>query len=63
MRAIVNRWNQEVRRAATALDVVKRVHAIGRDAVRSSPEDVEKLIKEQMAVVAKPAKAAGIKPE
>jgi len=62
-RAIVNRWNEEVRRAATVPDVVKRLHAIGMDAIPTSPEEVEKLIKEQMAVVAKLAKAAGIKPE
>ena len=62
-RAIVNRWNEEVRRAATAPDIQKRLHAIGMDAVPTSPEEVEALVRQQMAVVAKLAKAAGIKPE
>jgi tripartite-type tricarboxylate transporter receptor subunit TctC len=62
-RALINRWNQEVRRAATAPDLVKRLHAIGMEANPTSPEEVEGLIKQQMAVVAKLAKVAGIKPE
>ena len=62
-RAIVNRLNQEIRRAATAPDLQKRLHAIGMEAAPTSPEEVERLIREQMAVVVKLAKAAGIKPE
>jgi tripartite-type tricarboxylate transporter receptor subunit TctC len=62
-RAIVNRWNQEIRRAAGAPEFLKRLHAIGMDAAPTSPEEVERLIKEQMAVVSKLAKAAGVKPE
>jgi len=62
-RAIVNRWSQEVRRAATAPEVLKRLHAIGMDAAPTSPEEVDGLIRKQVAVVAKLAKTAGIKPE
>ena len=62
-REIVNRWNQEIRRAVSAPDVIKRLHAIGMDAAPTTPEEVDDLIRQQMAVVAKLAKAAGIKPE
>jgi tripartite-type tricarboxylate transporter receptor subunit TctC len=62
-RSIIERWNHEVRRAGSAPDVVKRLQAIGMEAAPSGPEEVEHLIKEQMAVVAKLVKAAGIKPE
>jgi tripartite-type tricarboxylate transporter receptor subunit TctC len=62
-RAIINRWNREVRRAAGAPEIVKRLHAIGMEANPTSPEEVDGLIMQQMAVVAKLAKVAGIKPE
>src|SRR5262249_7334646 len=62
-RTIVNRWSQEVRRAASAPDVLQRLHAIGMDAAATGREEVDGLIKQKMAVVAKLAKAAGLKPE
>jgi len=62
-RAIVNRWNQEVRRAASAPDVQKRLHAIGMEAAPTSPEEVDALLKQQIAVIAKVARAAGVKQE
>lgn len=62
-RAIVERWNSEVRRAGSAPDVVKRLGAIGMVPAPSGVEEVERLIQAQMAVVAKLAKTAGIKPE
>ena len=42
---------------------MKRFHAIGMDAAPSSPTEVEGLIKQQMALVERLAKAAGVKPE
>jgi len=62
-RAIINRWNQEVRHAVSAPDLVKRLRAIGMEAAPTAAEEVDGLIKAQMAVVVKLAKAAGIKPE
>jgi tripartite-type tricarboxylate transporter receptor subunit TctC len=62
-RAIVNRWSQEVRRAAGAPDIQKRLHAIGMEAAPTAPEELDGLIKQQMAIVAKLAKTAGLKPE
>ena len=62
-RAIVNRWNQEVRRAAGAPDIQKRLHAIGMEAAPTAPEELDGLIRRQMAVVVKLAKTAGVKPE
>lgn len=62
-RAIIDRWNREVRRAASAPDLVKKLQAIGMAAAPSGPEELDGLIRKQMAVVAKLAKVAGIKPE
>jgi len=62
-RAIVNRWSQEVRRVAGAPDIQKRLHAIGMDANPTGPEELDTLVKQQMAVVGKLARAAGLKPE
>lgn len=62
-RAIINRWSQEVRRAAGAPDIQKRLHAIGMEAAPTAPEELDGLIKQQMAIVAKLAKTAGLKPE
>ena len=62
-RAVIARWNEEVRRAAAAPEVLKRLHAIGMDAAPSSPTEVDGLIKQQMEVVEKLAAAAGLKPE
>jgi tripartite-type tricarboxylate transporter receptor subunit TctC len=62
-RAIVNRLSREVGRAASTPEVLKRLHSIGMDAAPTAPEEVDRLIKQQMAVVAKLAKTAGIKPE
>jgi tripartite-type tricarboxylate transporter receptor subunit TctC len=62
-RAIINRWSQEVRRAAGAPDIQKRLHAIGMEAAPTAPEELDGLIKQQMAIVAKLAKTAGVRPE
>lgn len=62
-RAIINRWNQEVRRAVSTPDVQERLRAIGMEAAPSSPEELDALVKEQMALIGKLAKAAGLKPQ
>ena len=60
-RAIVERWNREIRLAGSAAEATKRLNAIGMAAAPSGSRELEGLIKQQMAVVAKLAKAAGIK--
>jgi tripartite-type tricarboxylate transporter receptor subunit TctC len=62
-RAIVERLNGEVRRAGSAPEVVKRLGAIGMVPAPSGAQELEGLIKQQMAVVAKLVEIAGIKPE
>ena len=62
-RAIINRWNEEVRRVVSAQDVQERLRAIGMEAAPSSPQELDALVKEQMALIGKLAKAAGLKPQ
>ena len=62
-RAIIELWNREVRRAGSAPEVTKRLNAIGMTAAPAGSREVEGLIKQQMAVVAKLVKAAGLKSE
>jgi tripartite-type tricarboxylate transporter receptor subunit TctC len=62
-RSIINLWNREVRRAASAPDVTKRLNSIGMIAAPSGPEELDGLLKKQMAVVAQLVKTAGIRRE
>jgi len=62
-RALIERWNREVRRAVSAPEVQKRLRAIGMEAVPTGPEELDALIKAQMALIGKLAKAAGLKPQ
>ena len=62
-RAIIELWNREIRRAGSSPDVTKRLTAIGMTAAPSGSRELEGLIKQQMAVVAKLVKAAGLKSE
>jgi tripartite-type tricarboxylate transporter receptor subunit TctC len=62
-RAIIELWNREMRRAGSAPEVTKRLNAIGMTAAPSGSPELEELIKQQMAVVAKLVKSAGLKSE
>ena len=62
-RAIIELWNREMRRAGSAPEVTKRLHAIGMTAAPSGSPELEGLIKQQMAVVEKLVKVAGLKSE
>lgn len=62
-RAFINLWNQGVRRAVSAPDVQERLRAIGMEAAPTSPKELDALVKEQMALIGKLAKAAGLKPQ
>ena len=47
----------------SAPDVQVRLRAIGMEAAPSSPKELDALVKEQMALIGKLAKAAGLKPQ
>ncbi|MPZ45031.1 MAG: tripartite tricarboxylate transporter substrate binding protein [Betaproteobacteria bacterium] len=61
-RILIDRWNEAVRRAVTRPEIVKHLAAIGMDAEPCAPHELMKLLQEQMDVVGKLAKAAGIEP-
>ena len=62
-RAIIDRWNASVRRAITRPEIAKQLAAIGMDAEPCSPDELMAIIKEQMDITGKLAKAAGIEPQ
>ncbi len=62
-RAIISKWSREIGRAASEPDVQKRLRAIGMEAAPTTPQELDQFVKEQMAIVAKLAKAAGLKPQ
>ncbi len=62
-RAVINKWNRELRRAMAVPEIQKRLRAIGMEAAPTSPEELDQFVKEQMAIIAKLAKAAGLKPQ
>jgi len=62
-RAIVNKWNREIRRAVGMPEIQKRLRAIGMEAAPTTPEELDRLVKEQMNIIAKLAKTAGLKPQ
>jgi tripartite-type tricarboxylate transporter receptor subunit TctC len=62
-RAVIDLWNREMRRAMEAPEVQKRLRAIGMEASPSTPQELDAMVKEQMDIVGKLAKAAGLKPQ
>ena len=62
-RAVVSLWNREMHRAMAAPEVQERLRAIGMEVAPSTPAELDAMVKEEMAVVATLAKAAGIKPQ
>lgn len=60
-RPIIKRLNQEIRRILVLPDVKKRWDSIGAEAMPIAPEEFDRYIAEQIALVAKLAKAANIK--
>ena len=52
-----------MRRAITRPEIVKQLAAIGMDAEPCSPEELMAIIKEQMVITGKLAKATGIEPQ
>ena len=63
-RPIVNKLNAEIRRIVVLPDVKERWDAMGAEvSPPMSPEEIDRYLAEQAALVAKLAKAANIKPE
>lgn len=62
-RAIINKWNREIRRAVSVPEIRKRMRAIGMEAATTTPEELDQFVKEQMAIIAKLAREAGLKPQ
>ena len=62
-RAIVEKLNQEITRALRAPDVQQKLLATGAEPTPSTPAEFDALIAEHLAIAAKLARAAGIKPE
>ena len=62
-RAIIDKLNREVARALALADITQRLTALGAEPAPMSPAAFDKLIVEEIAVAAKLARQAGIKPE
>jgi tripartite-type tricarboxylate transporter receptor subunit TctC len=62
-RAIVRKLNQEVNRILVLPDVKERWNAMGAEPIPVAPEEFDRYLAEQVALIAKLAKAANIKAE
>ena len=62
-RAIVDKLNREVTAALAAPDVQKQMRALGAEPAPTTPAELDKFVTDELAVVAKLAKAAGITPQ
>lgn len=62
-RPIVERLNREIVRALNQPEMQQRLIAIGTEAAPTTPAELDKMIAEQVALTAKLARQAGIKPE
>ena len=62
-RALVNRLNRAITDALRLPDVQKQMRALGAEPAPTTPEELDKFVVNELAVVAKLAKAAGITPQ
>jgi tripartite-type tricarboxylate transporter receptor subunit TctC len=62
-RALVSRLNRAVTDALRLPDVQKQMRALGAEPAPMTPEELDKFVVNELAVVAKLAKAAGITPQ
>lgn len=62
-RAIIDKLNREVARALAAPEIVQRLTTLGAEPAPMTPAAFDRLIVEEIAVAAKLARQAGIKPE
>ena len=62
-RSLVSRLNRAVTNALALPDVQKQMRALGAEPAPTTPEELDKFVVNELAVVAKLAKAAGISPQ
>lgn len=62
-RAIIYKLNRAIVNALRDPDIVKRMHVLGAEPAPSTPEELDKLVVRELAIIQKIADAAGIKPE
>jgi tripartite-type tricarboxylate transporter receptor subunit TctC len=62
-RAVVARLHADITRALAQPDAVKRLASLGAEASRSTPEQFDRTIREDIATYNKAARAAGIRPD
>ncbi len=62
-RPIINKLNREVTGALTHPDVQKQMRALGAEPAPTTPAELDKFVANELAVVAKLAKSAGITPQ
>ena len=62
-RAVINRLNREITAALATPDVQKQMRALGAEPAPMAPAELDKFVADELAVVAKLAKAADIAPQ
>ncbi len=62
-RPIIERLNREIARALTQPDMQQRLAALGTEASPTTPAELDRMVADQVALTAKLARQAGIKPE
>ena len=62
-RAVIEKLNREMTRALRQPDVQKQMRALGAEPAPTTPAELEKFVADELVVVAKLAKAAGITPQ
>lgn len=62
-RAVVNKLNAAITNALRQPDIEKRMRALGAEPAPTTPEALDKFVVQDLAMVAKLAKVAGIQPE
>ena len=61
-RAVINKLNREVVRVLSDTDIQHRLTGLGMEATPTAPEQLDKFVAEQLALVMQLAKKAGIQP-
>ncbi|HET9403279.1 MAG TPA: tripartite tricarboxylate transporter substrate binding protein [Burkholderiales bacterium] len=62
-RAVINKLNRAITEALRQPETEKRMRALGAEPAPSTPEQLDRFVIQDLAMVAKIAKVAGIKPE
>jgi tripartite-type tricarboxylate transporter receptor subunit TctC len=62
-RAVINKLNKAITEALRQPETEKRMRALGAEPAPSTPEQLDRFVIQDLAMVAKVAKVAGIKPE